>query len=132
MKGDLKKAKRLAIQMELLKSFAHQKTDHYEEMKVGNEWHIKSYNGGTKRWQVSIYSEVSYRNYKSFQDDREPKRRKENIKPHIPFERPTLESIKKMTETKETVDLPDDEINDEDPGPWTDRPEYDENGMPSE
>lgn len=72
-RGDLKKAKKLAIQNELLKMFP-QATDHYEEKKVGEEWYIKSYNGGTGRWQVSIYSEISYRRYKAFQKKRESNR----------------------------------------------------------
>ena len=96
MKGELKKQKKLERQIELLKNF---EGDFYQEKKVSEEWYIKSYNGGTKRWQVSIYSEQSYRNYKSFQEEREPKRQKQNIKPHIediPFIRPTLESIKAM------------------------------------
>ncbi len=94
MKGDRKKLEKLARQEKLLALF---EGDFYQEKKVGDEWYIKSYNGGTCRWQVSIYSEVSYRNYKSFNAERPEKRKKENIKPHVPFQRPTLESIIEMT-----------------------------------
>ena|ERR1035437_121077 len=104
MKGQAKKQKRLERQNELLKNF---EGDFYQEKKVGDEWYIKSYNGGTKRWQVSIYSEISYNNYKSFQDGREPKRQKWNIKPLKEWKRPTLESIKqqfaKAYETEEEI-----------------------------
>ena len=47
-------------------TFFDQEEDHYAEKKIGVEWRIKSYNGGTGRWQVSIYSERSYKNYKSY------------------------------------------------------------------
>lgn len=47
-KGDLKKAKRLARQIELLKNF---EGDFYQEKKVGNEWYVKSFNGGT-HWKL--------------------------------------------------------------------------------
>ncbi len=62
-KGELKKQKRLARQMELLKNF---EGDFYQEKKVGDEWYVKSWNGGTKRWQVSIYSQESFDRYSAF------------------------------------------------------------------
>ncbi len=62
----MNKLKKLQIQQDRLKEFSHQEQDHYEERKVGNEWYIKSWNGGTNRWQVSVYSEQSYRRYKSY------------------------------------------------------------------
>ncbi len=89
--------------------FSDQKEDHYEEKKIGDEWFVKSYNGGTKFWQVAVYSEQSFRNYKSFQEDREPKRQKWNIEPQPVFQRPTLDSIKAMIDEREklsTVSLP--------------------------
>ena len=63
-----KQVKRLHRQEELLQEFSHQDIDHYEERQVGSEWFIKSWNRGTGRWQVSIYSNESYRRYKSFNE----------------------------------------------------------------
>lgn len=57
------KAKRLARQVELLKNF---EGDFYQEKKVGDGWYVKSFNGGTKRWQVSIYSQESFNKYSAF------------------------------------------------------------------
>lgn len=93
MKGDLKKAKKLAIQTELLKNFI-QDQDHYEEKKVGNEWYIKSFNGGTGRWQVSVFSEMSYKKYKNFTPEKYENAEKGFDTGYENFERPTLESIK--------------------------------------
>lgn len=62
-----KRLARIARQEELLKNF-NQAGDHYEEKKVGDTWMVKMWNGGTNRWQVAVFSEVSFRNYKSFQD----------------------------------------------------------------
>ena len=94
MKGQLKKARRLARQIELLKNFS-QEEDHYEEKKIGDKWYIKSWNGGTKRWQVAIFGEGSFGNYKAFSDIRREEEELDN-KPQeeIAFDRPTLESIK--------------------------------------
>jgi len=62
-----KKARLRAIQDERLKEFIDQKTDHYEERKVGDQWHIKNWNGGTtNRWQVSIYTEESFKRYQGY------------------------------------------------------------------
>lgn len=55
----------------LLHEFDHQVVDHYEERKVGNDWYVKSWNGGTNLWQVAIYSESSFRRYKSFQEKKQ-------------------------------------------------------------
>lgn len=68
-----KQLKRLLKQLELLHEFDHQKQDCYEERKIGNEWYVKQWNGGTKRWQVAIFSEDSFRRYKSFQNKDENK-----------------------------------------------------------
>lgn len=95
---EAKKKRMREIQEQRLKMFAYQKEDHYEEKKVGNEWYIKSWNGGTQRWQVSVYSEVSYRRYKSYTPEKEFAPIREKPEPKIPFVRPTLESIKKQLE----------------------------------
>ena len=65
MSSKLKQQKRLERQLGLLQEFS-QEQDHYEEKKIGDNWYIKSWNGGTKRWQVAIYSPDSYRRYKSY------------------------------------------------------------------
>ena len=101
MKGELKKIKRLQEQEERLKKFTG---DFYQEKQIGSDWWVKSYNGATKRWQVAVYTEQSYRKYKNFQAQREPKRRKENIKPHKPFSRPSLSSIQELLKQKDEQD----------------------------
>lgn len=65
-----KKQNRINRQNGLLQEFSHQEKDYYEERKIGNEWYIKSWNGGTHRWQVSIYSEQSYSRYKSYGENK--------------------------------------------------------------
>jgi predicted RNA-binding protein with PUA domain len=93
MKGQLKKQKRLERQLELLKNF-NQEEDHYEEKKIGNQWYVKSFNGGTKRWQVSIFEEGAFGNYKAFSHARkEDEELDEKFKEKINFERPTLENL---------------------------------------
>ena len=98
MKKEKKKQKRLERQLELLKMFVQEK-DHYEEKHLGKEWYIKSYNGGTGRWQVSVFSESSYRRYKSFErakEDEEELDEKFKNQVSLPFDRPTLESVSKL------------------------------------
>lgn len=63
-----KQLKRLQIQQERLHEFDHQELDHYEEKRIGNEWFIKNFNGGTGEWQVSVYSPESYKRYKAFSE----------------------------------------------------------------
>lgn len=96
---EAKKKRLRERQIELLKMF---KGDFYQVMQVGNEWYIKSWNGGTNKWQVSVYSDVSYKKYKSFdlEKAREEKELDKKFKdiPQVTFERPTLESIKKSLE----------------------------------
>jgi hypothetical protein len=58
-----KKAKRWKRQLELLKNF---EGDFYQEKKIGNEWYVKMWNGGTARWQVAIFTEEKFRKYKGF------------------------------------------------------------------
>ena len=63
------KAKRIARQELLLKEvFSHQIGDFYEEKQVGDKWYIKMYNRGSDRWIVAIYSNDSFRRYKTFQE----------------------------------------------------------------
>jgi len=90
MKGQAKKLKRLERQIELLKNFI-QEEDHYEEKKIGNEWYIKMWNGGTKKWQVAVFSEMAYKNYKKFSSARKEEEELEeefeskiNNEPYIP------------------------------------------------
>ncbi len=87
-----KQRERQERQIELLKNF---QGDFYQEKKIGNEWLIKMWNGGTKKWQVAVFSEVSYKKYKAFDRAREEEEELENkFKEQVEFERPTLESVK--------------------------------------
>lgn len=90
---EAKKKRMRERQVELLKNF---QGDFYQEKKVGDEWYIKSFNGGTGRWQVSVYSETSYRRYKSFVPEKDFAPLRAKPESTIPFERPTLESVKKL------------------------------------
>lgn len=64
-----KQLKRLQRQEGLLHEFDGQEhEEHYEEKHIGDKWYVKSWNGGTKRWQVSVYSEDSFKRYKSWTD----------------------------------------------------------------
>lgn len=88
MKFDRKKQKRLERQFELLKMFDG---DFYQEKFVSGEWYIKNYNGTTGRWQVSVYSELSYRRYKSYIEHKDD----DVIIPPMDknFKRPTLANL---------------------------------------
>lgn len=92
---EAKKKRLRERQIELLKMFTG---DFYQEKQVGKEWYIKSWNGGINKWQVAVFSEVSYKKYKSFdlKSAREEKEldKKTKKSPNIKFVRPTLESIK--------------------------------------
>lgn len=94
MKSQAKKLKRLARQLELLKNF---EGDFYQEKKVGNEWHIKMWNGGTNKWQVAVFTDVAYKKYKAFGSaKKEEEELDEKFKEKVfddNFQRPTLESI---------------------------------------
>jgi len=95
---EAKKRRLKERQIELLNMF---QGDFYQEKQVGEEWYIKSWNGGTNKWQVAVYSEASYKKYKSFdlaraKEEKELDKKFKN-KPQIEFQRPTLESIKKLT-----------------------------------
>jgi len=60
-----KKEKLRKIQEERLSQF-DQEIDHYEEKDMGGEVWVKSYNGGTGRWQVAVFSKKSFRAYKGY------------------------------------------------------------------
>lgn len=90
-----KRMERLARQNELLKNF---EGDFYQEKKVGNEWHIKMWNGGTHKWQVAVFSEIAYKKYKAFGSAKKEEEEldaqfKEKVFDET-FKRPTLESVK--------------------------------------
>ena len=99
MKGQAKKLKRLQIQNERL-SFFNQEEDHYEEKKVDGGWFIKMWNGGTQRWQVSMFTDVAYKKYKAFGNAKQEEEEMDNqFKEKVfdeTFVRPTLESVKNM------------------------------------
>lgn len=40
--------------------------DYYQEKQVGDKWLVKMWNGTTNKWQVAIYSELSFRRYKNW------------------------------------------------------------------
>jgi len=67
------KKEKLERQIELLKKF-NQEEDYYEEKKIDNKWYIKSFNGGTKRWQVSIFEEDKFKKYKGYNKVQEESR----------------------------------------------------------
>lgn len=91
-----KKQKRNQRQLELLKNFDG---DFYQEKKIGDEWYIKMWNGGTKRWQVAVYSNLSYKKYKAFDTMKEESEDLDNqFNEKIAWERPTLENIKSKYE----------------------------------
>ena len=62
-----KRLKRIKEQENRLSQF-NQETDHYEEKDMGGEIWVKMWNGGTKRWQVGIFSPESFKRYKKGQE----------------------------------------------------------------
>lgn len=38
----------------------------YEEKHIGDKWYVKHFNGITGKWQVAVYSEDSFRRYKTY------------------------------------------------------------------
>lgn len=68
--GKKSKQKRLERQIELLKHFDE---DHYQEKKVGDNWYVKMWNGNSKKWQVAVFSETSFKKYKAFAQARKEK-----------------------------------------------------------
>lgn len=104
MKGQLKKQKRLDRQIELLKNF---EGDFYQEKHIGEEWYIKSWNGGTERWQVSIFSDYSYQKYKRYgafkkENEEDEEEIKNKLEGNTDWEKPTIESIRKIVEQRES------------------------------
>lgn len=89
-----KKREREERQRLLLSQF---QGDFYQEKKIGQEWYVKMFNGGTKKWQVAVFTEASFKRYKMYEKPQESETKEA---PYIPFERPTLESLKKFTEQK--------------------------------
>ena len=65
-----KTQERRARQTELLKLFP--KHGGYAEKRVGDKWYVRQYNGGTKRWQVAVYTLDSFKRYKAFSGYRKP------------------------------------------------------------
>ena len=63
-KRDKKRERHEAL---LKEYFSHQVRDFYEEKQVGDKWYVKMYNGGTDKWQVAVFSNESFRRYKTFQ-----------------------------------------------------------------
>lgn len=40
--------------------------DSYQEKQVNGFWLVKSWNGNNKQWQVAIFTEETFKNYKRF------------------------------------------------------------------
>lgn len=101
MKGQLKKLKREQRQNELLSLF---QGDFYQERKVGDNWYVKMWNGGTNKWQVAVFTIASFNNYKAFSSQRKEEKETYSKERNIDhnFKRPTLESVKKMHELSQT------------------------------
>ena len=63
----LKKLLKLKEQENRLSQF-DQEFDHYEEKDMGGEIWVKMWNGGTKRWQVAIFSPEKFKKYKQYNE----------------------------------------------------------------
>ena len=50
----------------LLTFFIQISTEYYEEKEVNGFWLVKSFNGGTGNWQVSIYTRESFKRYQDY------------------------------------------------------------------
>ena len=61
--------KRRERQEQLLKMFPD--TPCYWEIKKDDRFYVKSFNGNTGRWQVSIYTPESFSRYKQFSNQSE-------------------------------------------------------------
>lgn len=75
----MSKKKKQLIQQERLREFGHQEQDHYEEILIGNEWFVKMWNGGNKKWQVAVYSQDSFKRYKTLSGKNEEEERRDNF-----------------------------------------------------
>ena len=73
-----KQNERRLRQLELLKEFSHQVGDFYEEKRVGDNWYVKQYNGNSDTWQVAIFSNNSFRRYKTYTKATEEELEEEN------------------------------------------------------
>jgi hypothetical protein len=51
-------------QQQFLLSFFEGNCHWYEEKKVNGFWLIKQFNGDNQDWQVAVFTEESYKNYK--------------------------------------------------------------------
>tara|TARA_Y100000310_G_C20284313_1_gene624100 strand:+ start:269 stop:529 length:261 start_codon:yes stop_codon:yes gene_type:complete len=50
----------------LLDTYFPENPGTYEEKEVGDYWLIKNKNNDNDQWQVSVYSQEAYKNYKSY------------------------------------------------------------------
>lgn len=90
-------AKKLKNQERQVSLLSHFIGDFYQEKQVDDEWYIKMWNGGTNKWQVAVYSDKSYKNYKKFQGGGDINKLMQNAiekAENDTFEQPTLESLK--------------------------------------
>lgn len=63
--GKISRETRKKRQEELLSLF-NQTEDNYEEREIRGDVYVKMFNGNTQRWQVAVYSQKSFNNYKQF------------------------------------------------------------------
>lgn len=63
-KRNEQKQKTHSRQQEFLLTFFDK--DEYQEKEVNGFWLIKSWNGNVENWQVGIYTQESYENYKKY------------------------------------------------------------------
>lgn len=64
----LNKKKENKVRQEFLLSFFKEQNqnEHYEEKEINGFWLIKQKNNDNNSWQVAIYSQESYKNYKEY------------------------------------------------------------------
>ena len=61
------KQKKRDMKIKFLLSFFDK--DKYQEKEVNGFWLIKQFNSNNGKWQVAIYSQESFKNYKSYKQD---------------------------------------------------------------
>lgn len=92
MSSKSKQEKNKLRQIELLKHF---EGDFYQEKILPDKVLVKMWNGGTNKWQVAVFTRSSFNNYKAFQGNGNKQKFEDKIEEEkIPFERPTLETLK--------------------------------------
>lgn len=68
-KIEIKKARDTTRREFLLTLFNQTPNEHYQEKEINGYWLIKQWNGDTQRWQVAIYGQESFKNFKEYKDN---------------------------------------------------------------